>query len=164
MKKDNKKDEKQQKNDWIKILVISLVLTIIVGFVSYSYFEKNKEEDLPYTEFIEMINKNEIVKYYNSLCLDKGDCLTREKYRNMNPKYKSSLIEKIWGSWTNFIKESKSVTHESRNTLIKTFDKNINDYHYYTGQWEYTTIQGGVNVTPSEDYLYKYSPKGRKSR
>lgn len=37
-----------------------------------------------------------------------------------------------------------------------TFDKNINDYHYYTGKWEYTTIQGGVNVTPSEDYLYKY--------
>lgn len=73
-----------------------------------------------------MINKNEIVEYYNSLCLDEGDCLTREKYRNMNPKYKSSLIEKIWGSWTNFIKESKSATHESRNTLIKTFNKNIN--------------------------------------
>ena len=36
-----------------------------------------------------------------------------------------------------------------------TFDKNVNDYHYYTGLWEYTTIQGGVNVTPSEDYLYK---------
>lgn len=36
-----------------------------------------------------------------------------------------------------------------------TFDKNIYDYHYYTGSTEYTTVQGGSSTTPTEDYLQK---------
>lgn len=36
-----------------------------------------------------------------------------------------------------------------------TFDKNINDYHYYTGSNSYTTVQGGKDTTPTEDYLQK---------
>lgn len=36
-----------------------------------------------------------------------------------------------------------------------TFDRNEYDYHYYTGQRNYTTIQGGDQKTPSVDYLYK---------
>lgn len=36
-----------------------------------------------------------------------------------------------------------------------TFDKNIYDYHYYTGSTEYTTVQGGSSTTPTEDYLEK---------
>lgn len=37
-----------------------------------------------------------------------------------------------------------------------TFDKNIYDYSWYTGSVAYTTIQGGKNVTPTDDYLRKY--------
>lgn len=36
-----------------------------------------------------------------------------------------------------------------------TYDKNIYDYHWYTGKVAYTTIQGGKDFTPSNDYLRK---------
>lgn len=36
-----------------------------------------------------------------------------------------------------------------------TFDKNIYDYHWYTGSVEYTTVQGGKDTTPTNDYLQK---------
>lgn len=36
-----------------------------------------------------------------------------------------------------------------------TFDKNVYDYHWYTGSVAYTTVQGGKNVTPTNDYLQK---------
>ena len=36
-----------------------------------------------------------------------------------------------------------------------TFDKNAYDYHWYTGKTEYTTIQGGKDTTPTNDYLRK---------
>lgn len=37
-----------------------------------------------------------------------------------------------------------------------TFDKNIYDYHYYTGKTQYTDIQGGNNIwNASKDYLQK---------
>lgn len=37
-----------------------------------------------------------------------------------------------------------------------TFDKDIYDHSYYTGVTEFTTIQGGRDVYPSNDYLRKY--------
>lgn len=37
-----------------------------------------------------------------------------------------------------------------------TFDKNTYDYSWYTGSTPYTTVQGGRDVTPSNDYLRKY--------
>ena len=37
-----------------------------------------------------------------------------------------------------------------------TFDKNIYDYHWYTGQYDYTTIQGGRSKSFVDDYLRKY--------
>ena len=37
-----------------------------------------------------------------------------------------------------------------------TFDKNIYDYHWYTGQYDYTTIQGGSSKSFVDDYLRKY--------
>ena len=37
-----------------------------------------------------------------------------------------------------------------------TFDKNMYDYHYYTGVQHFTTIQGGDDSYPSNDYLRKY--------
>lgn len=36
------------------------------------------------------------------------------------------------------------------------FDKNIYDYHWYTGQYDYTTIQGGSSKSFVDDYLRKY--------
>ncbi len=36
-----------------------------------------------------------------------------------------------------------------------TFDKNIYDYQWYTGKVDYTTVQGGKDTTPTEDYLRK---------
>lgn len=36
-----------------------------------------------------------------------------------------------------------------------TFDKNVYDYSWYTGSVAYTTVQGGKNVTPTNDYLQK---------
>ena len=37
-----------------------------------------------------------------------------------------------------------------------TFDKNMYDYHYYTSSVTFTTIQGGANTSPTDDYLRKY--------
>lgn len=37
-----------------------------------------------------------------------------------------------------------------------TFDKNIYDYHWYTGQYDYTTLQGGSSKSFVDDYLRKY--------
>lgn len=37
-----------------------------------------------------------------------------------------------------------------------TFDKNVYDYHWYSGKTDYTTIEGGKDTTPTEDYLRKY--------
>lgn len=36
-----------------------------------------------------------------------------------------------------------------------TYDKNMYDYHWYTGKVAYTTVQGGKNITPTNDYLQK---------
>lgn len=36
-----------------------------------------------------------------------------------------------------------------------TFDKNIYDYHWYTGKVDYTTVQDGKDTTPTNDYLQK---------
>lgn len=37
-----------------------------------------------------------------------------------------------------------------------TYDKNVYDYHWYTGKVDLTSIQGGADTTPSDDYLRKY--------
>ena len=60
MKKENKNEDKKQKNSWTKYLIFSIVAIIILGFVGYSYFEKQKEEDLAYTEFVQVVNRNEV--------------------------------------------------------------------------------------------------------
>ena len=36
-----------------------------------------------------------------------------------------------------------------------TYDKNMYDYHWYTGKVVYTTTQGGKDTTPTDDYLQK---------
>ena len=68
--------------------------------------------------------------------------------------------------WSN---QSKTLTDNPRvslKTIVRpvkgleidfeyTFDKNIYDYHWYTGKQAYTTVQGGKDVTPTNDYLTK---------
>lgn len=36
-----------------------------------------------------------------------------------------------------------------------TFDRNNYDYHWYTGSTNFTTVQDGINTTPTQDYLEK---------
>lgn len=73
-----------------------------------------------------MTNKTEIVNYFKSLCELSNKKLSREEYRKLNPEYSSSLIEKIWGTWTKFIEEVEENLLVSRTNITKVFDKNIN--------------------------------------
>jgi hypothetical protein len=49
------------------------------------------------------MDKQSILQYYNDLCTSIGHKLSRAEYREVKPIYTSSLIEKLWGSWTNFV-------------------------------------------------------------
>lgn len=64
----------------------------------------------------------DIKEYYLLQCKSYNKTLNREEYRKTNPKYSSSLIEKIWGSWTNFVKEIIPNVF-SRNTIKSSFNK-----------------------------------------
>ncbi len=59
-KENNNNDNNKKKNGWASYLIFSIITIIIIAFISYSYFENKKEEDLAYNEFIEKINSNEI--------------------------------------------------------------------------------------------------------
>ena len=59
-KENNNNDNNKKKNGWASYLIFSIITLIIIAFISYSYFENKKEEDLAYNEFIEKINSNEI--------------------------------------------------------------------------------------------------------
>ena len=50
----------------------------------------------------------------------------------------------------------KSILKPLEAVFEYTFDKNIYDYHWYTGQYDYTTIQGGSSKSFVDDYLRKY--------
>lgn len=54
-----------------------------------------------------------------------------------------------------FLKSIVSPVKDLQLNLEYTFDKDIYDYHWYTGSNEYTTIQGGKDKTPTNDYLRK---------
>ena len=70
------------------------------------------------------MNKQEIIDYYNDLCELSREELSRLKYRSMNPKYSSSLIESIFGSWNDFVKEAKEFLKLSRYEIQKVCNKN----------------------------------------
>lgn len=63
-----------------------------------------------------MYNKQDIINDYLALCesLEK-DKISRNEYRKYGA-YKTSLIEKIFGSWTKFVSEINNVVVVSRNT------------------------------------------------
>lgn len=60
-----------------------------------------------------MLNKNEILEYYYELCVSAKKALSRDQYRALHPKYSSSLIERMWGTWRNFVLESDSYGRSS---------------------------------------------------
>lgn len=69
--------------------------------------------------------KNEIIEYYKDLCKSNNKKLSRSEYRKVSNKYSSSLIEQIWGNWTNFVEEASEDLITSRVESIKTFSKDI---------------------------------------
>ena len=73
-----------------------------------------------------MISKKEIIDYFEDLCNLAGKKLSREEYRKLNPTYTSSLIEKIWGNWTNFTNEVEDIILVTRQQITKTFPKSVN--------------------------------------
>lgn len=73
-----------------------------------------------------MISKKEIIDYFEDLCNLAGKKLSREEYRKLNPTYTSSLIEKIWGNWTNFTNEVEDIILVTRNNITKKFNKKAN--------------------------------------
>ena len=72
-----------------------------------------------------MISKKEIIEEYNNLCNISNKQLSRNEYRKLNPKFTSSFIENLFGSWTNFIKEVKEDFLLTRSDIIKTVKKNV---------------------------------------
>ena len=67
-KKNNKKNKKDEKKELIKLvslLVFVLILCIILGFVAYTNYKTEDEEnskDIAYTELMAAISKGEIEK------------------------------------------------------------------------------------------------------
>lgn len=77
-----------------------------------------------------------------------------------------SFTSKNQIEWSNTSRSSKDVPRIFLKSILKpfknfqgvfeyTFNKDMYDYHWYTGSNEYTTIQGGLDKTPSNDYLRK---------
>lgn len=73
-----------------------------------------------------MISKTEILNEFNELCKLAGKKLSRGEYRTMNPTNSTSLIEKIWGTWKNFMEEADFTLQLTRVTSTKVFNKKAN--------------------------------------
>ena len=67
--------------------------------------------------------QSEIISNYQNECAKQNKSLTRQEYRDLNPKYTSSLIEKIFGSWTNFRCDAKTTFKIKRAESTKVFSK-----------------------------------------
>lgn len=63
-------------------------------------------------------NKN-ILKEYQDLCEKAKKTLTRSEYRKLNTLVSSNMIEKIWGTWTNFVKIANSSVEIRRKNIQK---------------------------------------------
>lgn len=68
-----------------------------------------------------MVTEQEILDYYTSLCKLSKCKLTRAEYRKLNPMYSSSLIERIWGSWSNFINVAEVTALVVREDRVRKF-------------------------------------------
>lgn len=70
-------------------------------------------------------NKQEILDEYNNLCMLSNKRLTRSEYRKFDTSYSSTLIENIWGSWSNFINDADEDLLSTRHNCTKEFDKKV---------------------------------------
>lgn len=68
------------------------------------------------------MNKQEIIDYFKDACTQAHKKLSRIEFRALNGPYTSSLIENIWGSWTNFVKEAEFDV--KRHDILISMDKN----------------------------------------
>lgn len=71
------------------------------------------------------MDKQEIIDYYNTLCQMMGKSLSRGEYRKLNPTYSSSLIEKVFGTWTDFANEANQTLELMRVEKTKRFDTDV---------------------------------------
>ena len=71
------------------------------------------------------MDKQEIIEYYNAFCQMIGKQLTRSEYRKLSPTYSSALIEKVFGSWGDFVKEAEQTLSLTRTDKVKRFDRSI---------------------------------------
>jgi len=69
------------------------------------------------------MNRSAIIEYFNTLCGTCNKKLSRSEYRMLNPEYPSSLIEKLWGNWNNFMDEVNDTVIMTRTSLKKKFNK-----------------------------------------
>lgn len=73
------------------------------------------------------MEKEEIICYYNDLCKLFEKRLTRAEYREIDPKFSTYLIEKIWGTWTEFVNETNLAFFSLRVDKIKFIKKDIDN-------------------------------------
>lgn len=69
-----------------------------------------------------VIDSNEIIKEYQDFCNRYGKILTRAEYRELNTLVTSSEVEKIWGTWTNFVNSAVESFEIERHSLQKVVD------------------------------------------
>ena len=86
--------------------------------------------------FTEDISKQEVFEEYAKACTEANRKLTRQEYRNLNTKYSTSLIEKLFGSWSNFAERMESFTTPNRYTIHCEIPENVEKVvitHAYDG-------------------------------
>lgn len=70
-----------------------------------------------------MVTKQDIIDYYAYLCEVEGHKLSRRQYRELNPEYSSTLIEDIFGSWSEFSNSAYDDNAPRRMESTKKFSK-----------------------------------------
>lgn len=70
--------------------------------------------------------REDIIENYNILSKEKGKLLSREEYRESSPKFTSSFVEKIFGSWTAFRNACTGKIAIGRYNSTKIFDIKAN--------------------------------------
>jgi predicted phosphodiesterase len=69
-----------------------------------------------------IIDSSEIIKEYQELCFSHNKVLTRAEYRQLNTLVSSTEIEKLWGTWTNFVKTAITSVEINRRAIQKVID------------------------------------------
>ena len=70
-----------------------------------------------------VIDSKDIISEYQDLCEKFGKTLTREEYRKLDTLVSSTEIEKMWGTWTNFVDKAVQVTEIERKPIQRIVNK-----------------------------------------